>query len=121
MYQSVHYGVGQGRVLHGIVPVFHRQLAGNDSCFAVVPFFDDFEDLPLFGCRQGRDKQVIKDLHFTFDYWPDELVVTTVLSRNSDLLKQTGHSLVEGCVSVTTGFLAQAAATISSCVFVYAS
>jgi len=66
VHQAVEDGVGQGRVLHGIVPGLDRQLAGDDGGFAVVAFLDNLQQFALVLRGERRDEQIVENQHLAF-------------------------------------------------------
>lgn len=52
VHQAVQNGIGQGLILHGVVPGLDRKLAGNDRGPAVVAFSTISQQFPL-SLRKG--------------------------------------------------------------------
>ena len=52
--QSVQDGIGNGGVPDMIMPVFDRELTGDQSGTRSIPVFDDFEQVSSFRIREGR-------------------------------------------------------------------
>ena len=52
MDKAVQDGIGQGRIADGLVPVFDRELAGDDHGAAAVAIFEDLQQVtPLLSCQ----------------------------------------------------------------------
>ena len=49
MDEAVQDGIGQGRIADGLVPVLHRELAGDNRGAAAVAVFEDFQQVASFG------------------------------------------------------------------------
>lgn len=111
--QPIQDGVGQGRVLHGSMPGFYRQLAGYDGGFAVIAFFDNLQEFPLFFVGQRGDEEVVQDQDLAFVDWCDESGVAAIEPGNRNLLEQSGDSLIQGRVAVATGLLRQGAGEVA--------
>ena len=67
VYQSIQYGVSQGWISHGIVPGFHRQLAGDDTRLPVIAILNDLQKFSLFFTSHGGDEEIIQDQHLALD------------------------------------------------------
>ena len=53
MNHPVQDGISDGRISDMIMPVFDRELAGNEGRDIAVPIFDDFEKVSSFRVGQG--------------------------------------------------------------------
>ncbi len=62
MHQTIQDGVGHRRIADLFMPVFHRQLTGDDGGSVAVPFFDDLQnnhELSKLLIDRGADIHVV--------------------------------------------------------------
>jgi len=54
-------GVGERRAADDLMPLFDRNLAGDDGGGALMAVFDDFEEVALFRLGENREAPVVQD------------------------------------------------------------
>ena len=113
VYQPIQDSVGQGGVLHGSMPGFYRQLTGDDGGFAVIAFFDNLQEFPLFFEGQRGDEEIVQDQHLAFADRCEEFGVAAIEPGDRNFLQQSGDSLIQGRVAVATGLLRQGTGEIA--------
>jgi hypothetical protein len=52
--EPIEDGIGDGRVGDDLVPIFDRDLAGDDGRSALVSIIDDFEEIATLVCTEMR-------------------------------------------------------------------
>ena len=113
VHQPVENGVGQGRVLHGVVPCLDRQLAGDDGCFSVIAVLDDFQKLFLVIPGKGRNEQIVQYQDLALGERRHELCGNVRRAWRRRVPGGAWQSLVEGGMPVPACFLSQGAGEIA--------
>jgi hypothetical protein len=90
MNQPVQDGISDGRISDVIMPVFHRELAGNEGRDIAVTVFDHFEKVSSFRIGQRGQAQIIQDEEMSFGESLHETAVTTIGPGERDLVKKLG-------------------------------
>jgi len=60
MHDAVEDGVGQCRIVEVGVPMFNRQLAGDQRRFAGGTVVEDFQQIGAFGLGDGREAPIVE-------------------------------------------------------------
>ena len=78
MYQPVQDGIGQGRIAQVIMPMSHRQLAGNYGGAAIVAILKQFQQVPPLVSGERRQPPIIADEDIGFGEVEQEFTVAAI-------------------------------------------
>jgi hypothetical protein len=86
--EAVEDGVGERRIADDIVPVFDRDLAGDDGGGAAVAIVDDFEQVAALVGGHRREPPVIEDEQLDAGEAGEETAVAAVAAGECERLEQ---------------------------------
>ena len=89
-------GIGDGWILHVLMPGVDRELGGDDGGKEAVTVFDDFEKIPAFGVGHGSEAEVIEDEDMGSGDLFHDFRIGTVCLGDTEFLEEAGKSYVEG-------------------------
>jgi hypothetical protein len=107
MNQPVQDGIGNRRISDVIMPVFHRELAGNEGRDIAVTVFDHFEKVSSFRIGQRGQAQIIQDEKMSFGNSLHETAVAAIGPGESDLVEELRRAQIKGSEAFATGLLSQ--------------
>jgi hypothetical protein len=77
------------------LPVFDRQLAGDDDGAAIVPVIDDLQEVAALLGREWGQAPVVEDQEFDACERAQQAGMAAVASRKSKRAEQSGRTLIE--------------------------
>ena len=107
MNQPVHDGIGNRRISDVIMPVFHRELAGNKGRGIAVAIFDHFEKVSSFRIGQRGQAQIIQDEEMGFGESLHKTAVGAIGPGESDLIEELRRAQIKGSEAFAAGLLSQ--------------
>ena len=102
VYHTVADGIGDSGVTQGGVPLCGGELAGDDRRGAVVPVFEDFEEVATLAVLERGDEQVVKDEDVQLGEPSKHAAVAAVGPSNGKFLKQPRDARVQGSIPMAT-------------------
>ena len=110
---AVEDGVGDGGVADDVVPVFDRQLAGNEDRSGVVAILDDLEEIaPLVGI-QGFRPPVVDDEKSCSGDRSEDAGISSIATRQSERCEQSWRPMIDDGEIVPAGFVAERAGQVA--------
>ena len=106
---ALHDGVGDGGVTDPCMPVFDRQLAGNDRRFAASSVVNDLQQIRARHAVDGAHAQVIEHQHVSLGQLQQSLAEGRAAVPDAQFFLQAGYTLVDCRVSTPAGVLRQRA------------
>ena len=98
MADAIQDGTGQGWVADGLVPVFDRQLAGDDGGSAAVAVFEDFEEVAALGGGEDGKAPIVDYQHIHAGDGLEDAFVAAPISRTGTAGKSEGFEHARGAL-----------------------
>lgn len=109
LHDAVQDGVGDGGVTDPCMPVFDRQLAGDDRGLAAGPVVDDLQQLRARHAVDGAHAPVVKHQDVGLGQLQQPFAEGPAAVPDAQFFLQAGHTLVDRRVTTTAGVLRQRA------------
>ncbi len=94
--EPVEDGIGNGGIADLFMPVFHRELTGDDGGGMTIPLFDKLQEVSPFGIGHGRETEIVNHQDMSLGKFADGLAVTSVSLGQGHLIGELGSADVEG-------------------------
>jgi len=107
--EAVEDGVGQRRIADDVVPVFDRNLAGDDGGRAAVAIVDDFEQVAALLGGQRSEPPIIEDEQFDAGDAGEQTTVAAVAAGERQRFEQPRQPVIEDGAIVAAGLVAERA------------
>gem|GEM_PF-1514138 len=105
--QAVEDRVGEGWIAQRLMPVFHRELAGDKRRPTIVAIFEQLQQVsPVFITERGQPP-IIQNKQLGFGERRHQLRIAPVAFGQEQVLEQPGQPEVECRPAVTTRLMAQ--------------
>ena len=109
MDEAIQDGVGVGRIADDGVPIFHRQLAGDDGGSAAIALFEDFQEVVAGLGIERLQPPVVQDQELDVAERAADAIIPSIAAGQRQFAEQFGHALVEDGAVVAAGFMAERA------------
>ena len=107
--QPVENAIGQGLITDLLVPLGHREFAGQDHRSPLVAVLADFQEVPALGIGQRRHRPVVDHQRIQTGQPGEQRAQTAVGAGQRQVAKQLGGPRIEGRKPIPAGFLGQGA------------
>ena len=105
--QAIQNRISNGWVSDIFVPVFNRQLTGNDGGGMAMPLLDDLQEIPPFRICHGGQSQVVDGKEMGFAELGHDLSVTTIGFGQCEVVIKLRGTDVESSVAFTASLMSQ--------------
>lgn len=112
MHQPIQNGVSQGGITQDLMPVLHRQLAGDQRGPAPMSILEDFQQIMLLLFAERIQAPVIKDDEVGPGHGFEELVIPSVAFGNVEVMQEPGEAEVKSVVAFPAGFMSESTGKI---------
>ena len=110
---TIEDGIGNGGIADDLVPVFERQLAGDEYRSDVVAIFDDLEEISALVGIEGFRPPVIDDEQFDIGYRSQHAGIASIATRQGEGCEQARRSVIDDREIITAGFVAKRASQVA--------
>src|SRR6266545_4063948 len=107
MHDAIEDGVGQGRIVEVGVPMFNRQLTGDQGGLAGAAIVEQFEQVVAFGLTDRGEPPIVEDQQIGAGELLQPPTETAVAVGDAQFFEQAAETRVEDGESLTTRGLTQ--------------
>ena len=107
VHDAVEDGVGEGRIVEVGVPMFDRQLTGDQSGFAGSAIVEQFEQVIAFGLADRCEPPIVEDQEIGAGELLQAATEAAVAVGDTQFFEQAAEASVEDGEALTTRGLAQ--------------
>lgn len=111
--EAIQDGIGERGIAQVVVPVFHRQLAGDHGGPFPIPIIEKFEQVPPFGIAEGGQPPVVEDEQVDPGQFGQDGSVRSVGPGDGQRREHTGQAKVARGEPVPTGGLREGTGQIA--------
>ena len=94
VHDAIEDGVSDGGISDDVMPVFERQLAGDEDGPDVVTVLDDFEEIASLIGIEGLRSPIVDDEELDLGDGFQHAGITTVAARQGECREQAGCSVI---------------------------
>ena len=105
--EAIHDCIGNGWVSDIFVPVFNRQLAGNEGGGMSVSVFNDLQKIPPFRVGHWSQSQVVDHKEMGFVKLSHDLCITSIGFGHGEVVVELRGAGIEGPVALAASFMSQ--------------
>src|SRR2546430_3396919 len=109
MHQAVQNAIGPSRISDLLVPLGHRQLAGQDCRTNLITVFTNLQEVAALALRQRRHRPVVHHEHVEAGQPGEQRAQTPIGAGQRQVAKQLAGPGVEGREAVPARLLGQGA------------
>jgi hypothetical protein len=107
--ETIEDGVAEGGVSDHVVPMFDRDLAGDDGRGATVAIIKDLQKVAPFGRIENRKAPVVEDQELNAADGFEQAAIAAVAASQGERLEQARNAVILDRTIVAAGFVAEGA------------
>lgn len=109
MDEPVENGVCKGGIADDLMPLFDRNLTGDEGRGALVAIFEDFEKVSLLGFGEDGQAPIVQNQELDAPERLEEPAIAAIAAGQRQRLEEARDTLIENAFSVTAGFVPERA------------
>ena len=109
MNEAIEYGIGEGWVSDGLVPMLDGQLACDDCGCAAMAVFEDFQEVTALWSGEDGQSPIVDDQHFHAGDGFQDAFMTAITAGKREGFEHAWRSLIEDRPTVTASLMPEGA------------